>query len=155
METVLTPPYSDVLTPPLTDEKSEEDPIINSLLQFCRECQRGASQIKPWTKFGITSAQYDVFQQRARVDTKLWAYVEDCLRQVQFALLTSDTDYCRIDYDAYRSEVTVRMPSTLHDRFLQEVRQYIDHQLQQFEVRVVLSVNGQKISDRMDQRTFL
>lgn len=80
MDSTVTPPYSDIQTPPPTDEKVEKSPTVLSLVEFCRQCQSGNNQVQTWTRFDVTSVQWIEFQQLVESDELLKVYVKQTLR---------------------------------------------------------------------------
>lgn len=94
MEAIITPPHSDVPTPPLSDEQSlGECSAVDALLQLCRDCQSGVQQSSTWTRLDISPEQYAEFERVALADDSLWGSLTDKLRSVCTVISTNVANF--------------------------------------------------------------
>ncbi|KAK5012936.1 hypothetical protein LTR16_001959 [Cryomyces antarcticus] len=109
------PPVSYVnppLTPPTSDTSSFQ---VARVLRLFRSRQDGRLITKqPWTQIQLAPGEYEDIERRIEEDESFHAYVENKIRY---------------DYDAHAQRITIRMPTTLHERFTAAVEEDIVGQL--------------------------
>lgn len=112
----VTPPSSfinDPLTPPSTNEK--HFPGALSVLALFRKIKAGRHADEPsWVRFQLVPGEYEEIERVLKADAQLGGFVEDKIRY---------------DYDEVRHRVFVRMPSSTHKVFLEQVKDAIWSQL--------------------------
>ncbi|KAF1992951.1 hypothetical protein P154DRAFT_451502 [Amniculicola lignicola CBS 123094] len=101
------------LTPPLTDKKLfTEAPRV--LAQF-RHIQAGRDTGRePWKEFKLAQGEYEQIERALQKDKVLLGFVEDKIRY---------------DYDGDKCILAVRMPTGIHERFIDAVEDDIRSQL--------------------------
>ncbi|KAF2729083.1 hypothetical protein EJ04DRAFT_502924 [Polyplosphaeria fusca] len=112
----ITPPSSfanDPLTPPPTEERpfSQAGRII-SLFKSIRDGRHSREQ--PWTEIELAPGEYDEIERQLRRDEALYGYVQDKVRY---------------DYNADLRRLVIRMPSGVHELFIDAVEDEIRSQL--------------------------
>jgi len=88
--------------------------------------------IDPWTQIPLTPTQYQRFSDQLKQHPELWGYAEDKIRYAapSTRLIKSEiTNGQRYDYDPVSMLLAVRMPSTIHECFLEDVKDEIKSQL--------------------------
>ncbi|CAI6342366.1 unnamed protein product [Periconia digitata] len=119
-----TPPTSfaeQPLTPPPTDEKQFAH--AHRVISLFREIRAGRHiERGPWTEFWLVKGEYDEIQRLLQKDEDLWGYVKDKIRH---------------DYNAEKDFLVVRMPTSVHELFVDGVEDAIRSQL-----KVVRSGSG-------------
>ncbi|KAH8695787.1 hypothetical protein GQ44DRAFT_779736 [Phaeosphaeriaceae sp. PMI808] len=113
----ITPPSSFTgtpLTPPPTGEKAfTQAPQVIALFKEIRAGRHG--QLGPWTEFPFKHGEYDELERQLRQDELLFGYVKDKIR-----------------YDCFGESpqlVVVRMPTPIHELFIDRVEDTIRDQL--------------------------
>jgi len=111
------------LTPPGTDEKASPSstfPGAKQIVALFKEIKSGhVGESQPWKKFQLEPKEYGEIERLLLADTdaSLWGFVDDKIRY---------------DFDADRNQVVVRMPTPLHELFLEYVKRSIEDQLRSF-----------------------
>ncbi|KAK4996010.1 hypothetical protein LTR66_004285 [Elasticomyces elasticus] len=112
----ITPPSSFVnppLTPPPTKEKAFVQ--VARVLQLFRDRKAGRpTRRDPWTRFQLASGEYDDIQRQIERDESLHGYIEDKIRY---------------DYDPGSLQLVIRMPTAVHELFVDGVEDAIRSQL--------------------------
>lgn len=112
----VTPPSSFIhapLTPPPTDEKAfTQAPRIIALFKDLEAGRHAREQ--PWTEFQLAPGEYNEIERQLRRDESLFGFVKDKIRY----------DYCGENH-----RLVVRMPTGVHELFIDGVEDAIRSQL--------------------------
>ncbi|KAF2466100.1 uncharacterized protein BDR25DRAFT_336652 [Lindgomyces ingoldianus] len=112
----ITPPSSFAthpLTPPPTDEKPFAQ--AHRVIALFKEIRAGKhTKRNPWTEFQLSAEEYDEIERRLRRDEDLSGYVNDKIRY---------------DYNSETHRLVVRMPTGVHELFIDGVEDAIRSQL--------------------------
>ena len=132
----ITPPSSFIsapLTPPSTDEKAfTQAPRVIALFKL-REAGKHFNQ-HPWTEFQLAPGEYDEIERQLRRDESLFGFVKDKVRCVACAqgmigTGANDLESNRYDYCGRKHQLVVRMPTGVHEIFIDRVEDAIRRQL--------------------------
>ncbi|KAF2007251.1 hypothetical protein P154DRAFT_614661 [Amniculicola lignicola CBS 123094] len=112
----ITPPSSFIdtpLTPPPTDEKAPTQ--ATRVIALFKDIQAGR-HIKehPWTEFQLAKGEYDEIERQLRRDESLFGYVKDKIRY---------------DYWGGSHQLVIRVPTGIHELFIDGVEDAIRSQL--------------------------
>ena len=101
------------LTPPPTDEKPFAQ--AHRVIALFKEIRAGKhTKRDPWTEFQLSAEEYDEIEGRLRRDEELSGYVNDKIRW---------------DYNSETHRLVIRMPTRVHELFIDRVEDAIRSQL--------------------------
>ncbi|KAF2022604.1 hypothetical protein EK21DRAFT_105697 [Setomelanomma holmii] len=116
----VTPPSSFThppFTPPPTDKKhfTEAPRVIARFRHIQAGRDTGGGPLKA---FQLVQGEYEHIERTLRQDDVLWGFVDDKIRY---------------DYDAHRCRLSIRMPTPIHERFIDQVEDDIRRQLRKIQ----------------------
>ncbi|KAL5118396.1 hypothetical protein ACEQ8H_003746 [Pleosporales sp. CAS-2024a] len=115
---LVTPPPTSTkqpLTPPLTDKKQSLG--VQRVIALFKQIQAGTDTVQDGRiEFQLAEGEYDQIESLLHSDDALSGYVEDKIRY---------------NYDGNKCKLAVRMPTAIHDCFIQAVRDDIYNQLKE------------------------
>ncbi|KAK5011711.1 hypothetical protein BJ546DRAFT_690914 [Cryomyces antarcticus] len=112
----ITPPSSFV-NPPLTPPPTGEKAFVQAarVVQLFRDRKAGRPiRLDPWTRFQLIPGEYSEIQSRIERDESLRGYTRDKIRY---------------DYDSRSLQLVVRMPTAVHELFIDGVEDAVRSQL--------------------------